>query len=107
MDGIPGRLLRAKERGGDRRVADGSPSARADWSKRASVIIHRVTAWPGLFVARSLAAPEAERTAISPGAISASSRGVSPRRLPRIRVVLQLILQRGTCPALGPRDLGM
>jgi hypothetical protein len=47
------------------RAADGSPSARADWSKRASVIIHRVTAWPSSFVARSLAAPEAERTATS------------------------------------------
>jgi len=34
----------------------------------------RVTAWPSSFVARSLAAPEAERTASSPSAISASSR---------------------------------
>jgi hypothetical protein len=42
--------------------------------ERASVIIHRVTAWPRSFVARSLAVPEAERTATSPSAISASFR---------------------------------
>ena len=77
IDGILGRLLRAKDAVATGRVADGSPSARADWSKRASVNIHQVTAWPGSFVACSLAAPEAKRTAISPSAISASSRGAS------------------------------
>lgn len=40
----------------------GSSSARADCSKQASVINQRVTARPSSFVARSLAAPEAERT---------------------------------------------
>jgi hypothetical protein len=41
IDGILGRLLRAKHAVATGRAADGSPSARADWSKRASVIIHR------------------------------------------------------------------
>ncbi len=77
MNGIPDGCSGPRPAVATGRAADGSPSARADWSKRASVIIHRVTAWPGSFVARSLAAPEAERTAISPSAISASSRGVS------------------------------